>query len=145
MTLRRVLAVSIVLSLAVGGSALAGPAKGRPHTRVVAIPYTQPCVVALVPVHQFTYRGCRDEPSFYVRLGEHFASIDIADDSGKPVGISFNLYAEIQPPAMLFCGHASRLRVDGVSYVANPALLVGSTDCPYPPTSGTITVTLSSR
>jgi hypothetical protein len=142
MTLRRTLVFSAVLALLACCPAVAAPAHPPKQSRVLTIAYTQPCVVALVVVHQFTYRGCPDEQSFLINLDERFVSLEIADDSGKPVGISFNPDAEIQPPATLYCQRASRIPIDGAFYVANPALLIGSTDCPYPPTSGTIKVTL---
>jgi hypothetical protein len=144
MSLRGALGAVVAVVLILGTPAAAGPAQPRPLSRVVTIDYTGPCVLALTAPHQFTVRSCPREQIFRPRIDERFASLQIADDSGRPVGISFNLYAEIPPPPTLFCG-AERVRVDGVAYVANPALLVGNTDCPYPPTSGTITVTLFRR
>ena len=152
----RMTSVVLVSSL-LGGAAVAGPAQSASArrnnvSRVITIGYSQPCAIAVVglnaPVSP-TVTSCPDyddtQPhAVFIKTSESFASVEIADDSGHPVGMfwRFNPGGVGWPAPTVICGKAAHLPADGVQYAANPAVLVGSTDCPYPPTSGTIKVTL---
>ena len=148
---------AVLLSSLLGGAAAASstqPAAARGHkvSRVITIPYSQPCaiaVVALSPTADPTVTSCPDyddtQPqAVFTKNGENYASVEITDDSGHPVGMfwRFNPGGVGWPAPTVICGRAAHLPADGVQYAANPAVLLGSTDCPYPPTSGTIKVTL---
>lgn len=147
MSARRNAYASIAIALVAALPALAATAK-KPAPRVVTITYSQVCSVSPAPTGgNGSFSSCPTDQQFAVLKGEKFASVKVTDSSGRPAAVAFNVATtgvSDQLPTLI-CGSADRLSVSGGDYVANPTFNVGDTGCPTPPTSGTITITITRK
>jgi hypothetical protein len=148
-SVRRAVSVAALVAVATAVPAGAAPAKHakRYPPRVVTITYSQPCSVSPAPTNgNGSLAVCPDDQGFSTVKGERFASISVKDASGQPVVVGFNVATSgvsDQLPTMI-CDSATKLEVSGgQDYVVHPTFNVGDTGCPTPPTSGTITITLT--
>lgn len=125
------------------------PPKKYVHTTKIA--YRGPCAVdAWNAVTQGPELGvCVSTPiGVVVGAKDRYFSASVADASGQPVAIALvtqGVNTSGGTVNQVFCGSVKNFPIGSGAYDVMPALAVGDTSCPVPPTQGTITVSLSNR
>jgi hypothetical protein len=152
MLVRRAAYLALSAALVAAIPAVAGHSdapKRPPPPRVVKISYAYPCSLSNVPTGGAgTINACPSDQQFKVLKGERFAEVFVADASGQGVSVAFKIAANgvrDQLP-LTICRRAGRIAVSGgATYVVNPTFDANILHhwCFTPPTSGTITITLT--